>query len=507
MEAVLKASLFVGAVLLLGAGLFSRWIGAELSSATSRKRLYWGLTAGAALLVLASVAEITTTVQRAVGGFYPDLIWDYLLHTRHGQATLARGGLTALLVTLGLGGRLPRTVDRLSYGLGGLGLLASLSIVSHSGAMGPLPFLGDLAHLIGATLWAGALLYFAWAPNWTEAKHALVSAVSKVSSLGVFGVAVLTLTGLYTSTLHLYGVEALTTTSYGLTLLAKVGLVLVILAIAGANRWLFMPRLEREGQTSGLRRAVRLESVLLVAVLGATGVLSTREPAHDHRDHGAQHSAAHDLNGHDSHVTPEPGAQVNVLDLAGDPASVEPLLEANGAFALVVRGEGLAEADFSVVDPSGDLQRPDAELVPTHHGTDELWLRLPALASGRWELLGPAGERLSFTVHQGELEGGSVTAFFLPTPSLAGGGLSEVFVYQDGNANERPLFMHYRMPGMDHASDDERFELERDPSYHDGRAQARRATLSFPMVGAWEVALLFGEEGEEQRFTLEMLAD
>ncbi|MDQ3458088.1 MAG: copper resistance D family protein [Deinococcota bacterium] len=512
MAAALKAGLFIGAVLLLGAGLFSRWVGPELLHHKSKRRLWWGLLAGALVLLTAGLVEVVITVNRAVGGFYPDLALDYLLYTRHGQATLARSGLTVLLLALGLGGRLPGTLDRLGYALFGLGVLASLSMVSHGGAMGPLPLLGDLAHLVGATLWAGAVVYVAWAPSWAETKEALEVAVSRVSSLGVFGVAVLTLTGMYASLLHLYGLSALTETTYGWTLTVKILLVLVILGIAAANRWLLMPKLAR-GRSSGLRRLVRLESVLLMGVLSVTGVLATREPPHRHdaMDH-ALHQSMTPPPGHEDHTPAATPSGANTWALASGPVTVTPLLPLEGPLTLVLSPAGTAEDDvtFTVLSPDGTRYPLRAERVPTHHGQNELWLELPALQSGLWQLLAE-DEAFLFTVYESALEGGGTfTAVFLPTPSLAGGGRSEVFVhaYEGDQSDARPLFIAYRMPGMAHAGDDERFELESDTRHHDARAFARHASLSFPMVGRWEVTLLFeGDEEQAHAFKLEVTGE
>ncbi len=83
------------------------------------------------------------------------------------------------------------------------------------------------------------------------------------------------------ATLHMYGVEAITTSAYGRSLTVKLLLVTIVLALAAANRWLFVPLLERFDRSLPLRRSVRVETALLALVLVATAVVATREPAHE----------------------------------------------------------------------------------------------------------------------------------------------------------------------------------------------------------------------------------
>lgn len=78
--------------------------------------------------------------------------------------------------------------------------------------------------------------------------------------------------------------RALTSTPYGWLLLAKSGVVAVVLAVAVTNRWVLIPRVIEapSGQESTawrrLTTAVRVEALLLVGVLAVTGVLVTTQP-------------------------------------------------------------------------------------------------------------------------------------------------------------------------------------------------------------------------------------
>ncbi len=279
MDALIKALLYVGTVLLLGAGVFGRWIGPELISQNVRRRLWVGSLAGAVFLIPGSALEVVSALSRALGAFDPSVVPTYLTETRHGNAVIVRTVIVLLLLLLGVAGRRRRAVDRLAHATLGLGLLATFSLTSHAAGLSAIPpVLADLAHLVAVVTWGGALIYLAWLPIWPtlgQPRLQLIPAVQRVSSVGLAGVLVLVSTGLYAAILHIFGLTALTGTSYGRTLLYKVGLFTVILAVAAVNRWKLVPNLKQERALTTLGRLVKIESLLVVGVLAITGVLTS----------------------------------------------------------------------------------------------------------------------------------------------------------------------------------------------------------------------------------------
>jgi putative copper export protein/mono/diheme cytochrome c family protein len=282
MDALVRALLYVGILLLLGAGLFGRWIGPEVTSRAARRRLQAGQLAGAVVLIGGSAVEVASALSRALGAFDVSLVPTYLAETRHGNAVLARTAAVLMLIWLGPAARRRRGWDRLVLLALGLVLLVTFSLTSHAGAIGGiLPVVADLGHLVGATAWGGALIYLAWLPIWPSPGHPgflLVPAVARVSMAGLVGVAVLILTGLYASILHIWGLAALTGTSYGHALMYKVGVVIVILAVAAVNRWMLVPTLTLPRSIATLGRLVKVESLLVVGVLALTGLLTSQAP-------------------------------------------------------------------------------------------------------------------------------------------------------------------------------------------------------------------------------------
>lgn len=193
------------------------------------------------------------------------------------------------------------------------GLLLTLSLVSHSAAVSGLRFEGvfsDYLHLLAAGFWVGGLFHFAVgmplllrslpgegrsAARGRGERHgisvkmrdlpagergaALSAMVPRFSTLATLSVGTLIITGLYSAWAQVTVVRALAT-PYGLTLLAKVALLVPLLLLGAVNLFWVRPRLSREGRAGQwLRRAVTSEAVLAALVLLAVGLLISLEPA------------------------------------------------------------------------------------------------------------------------------------------------------------------------------------------------------------------------------------
>ena len=117
-----------------------------------------------------------------------------------------------------------------------------------------LPIAADLLHLIAATAWADAPLY----------------SVVLYRPLAMPQAA----------SLHLPDLAALSGSPYGHALLLKSALALAILALAAVDRWLLLPRLQREHAAAALGRAMLFEIALLLVVLAVTGLLTVSPVPH-----------------------------------------------------------------------------------------------------------------------------------------------------------------------------------------------------------------------------------
>ena len=100
-------------------------------------------------------------------------------------------------------------------------------------------------------------------------------------------VAVVLLTGIVQSFVYVRNLDNLLHTEYGQILLAKILLFVGLMALGGYNRQFSVPRLNKiaaGGESPGragvlLRRALRGEVLVVVAVLGVTGALAGFAPA------------------------------------------------------------------------------------------------------------------------------------------------------------------------------------------------------------------------------------
>lgn len=100
------------------------------------------------------------------------------------------------------------------------------------------------------------------------------------SAIAPAGIAVLLVTGLGLAVVQLGAPDRLATTGYGRVLLAKSGLVAVVLGLAAYNRWrLTRPALAMEdGTARRMRRSIALEVFLLAAVLAVAGLWRFTQP-------------------------------------------------------------------------------------------------------------------------------------------------------------------------------------------------------------------------------------
>ncbi len=260
--------------------------------ATALRRLAQVVLATCVVLAAATVLLLLDQAMRAattdLAGIFEGPLLTTLLDTRFGLTILARLALLAALFFLadevlfrpGLGGR--------ALGLAGgtAALLAvafalMLALTSHAAAVDGVALVLDMVHLVAMLLWFGGLaslgLVLPWAaPGWPDGPTAR-SVLLRFSSIALACVALLAATGVYQSSILGAGPLALVATPWGLALLAKIGLFLVLIGFGVWHR----RRLARPGSgpPPGIRRAILAESAVAVLVLAAVGALTVLEPA------------------------------------------------------------------------------------------------------------------------------------------------------------------------------------------------------------------------------------
>jgi copper transport protein len=279
------------ALLLLAAGGTAA-LALVLTDAGAVSRRLAGVLAGLSFgLAVAALAGIVLQGAVAAGfGLTEAFRWEVVssvLETRFGRVWLAQaigaaalGGLALALRRRDGRGVLPEVAL-----LVGAGLLLTPALAGHASVSGAIAFVADVAHVQAGAAWTGGLAFLVLGLVWAgEERWSLAArAVPRFSRLAVAAVALLLLAGIVNGYLQVRAWEGLWETTYGLLLLAKVALVLPLLALGAYNNRYAVPRL-RAGIASALERrrflrAAGLELALMAAVVGVTAVLVTEPPA------------------------------------------------------------------------------------------------------------------------------------------------------------------------------------------------------------------------------------
>ena len=255
-----------------------------------RTRLY-GILAGlgAALLV---TAILCIALQGAVaGGFglteaFRWNTFDAVLQTRFGKAFLFQAAFAATAALVAF------MANRTRNGIFGplvlvpaVCLLPTLSAAGHARTSGTIAFVADLAHLTAASVWVGGLAFTVLAllrageDRWPLATRA----VPIFSRLAVLSVATLVAAGVLRGYEEVRAWHGLWDTTYGLLLLAKIALVLPLLALGAYNNRYAVPRLRQQIasvlERQRFLRAAGAELTIMAVIVGVTSVLVTQPPA------------------------------------------------------------------------------------------------------------------------------------------------------------------------------------------------------------------------------------
>lgn len=282
---------------LVAAPVFRAAAGAAIA-ASLRLRLAWivwtalaaALASGAAWLVVLSAEIGSVPVAEALSQGLP---WTVLTQTTFGDAWTLRLEMAAVLAVLLLvhDAVTPRVTGMLCAALAAA-LAASLAWTGHAAAMegvdGAIHLTSDALHLVAVGAWLGALwplaLLLAAACRAGDAgtAEAAFHATRRFSVLGMISVAAILATGAV-NTWEILGTAAFSIgTDYNRLLLVKIGLFLVMVAIAAYNRQRLTPQLAAApGHVRAMRRLRRnslAEAGLGLLILAVVAVLGRMTP-------------------------------------------------------------------------------------------------------------------------------------------------------------------------------------------------------------------------------------
>jgi copper transport protein len=286
--AVLQALRYLGTFAALGLAFFAAVLlpAAGGQASDVRQRLRRPLTAGAVLAAVGAVLLLPVTALDQQGRG-----WDALLLRATLLDPLGRvDGAAAGLLVLGLAALVMATRRGLwSLALVGGGLaVISFALVGHTRSAQPtaLVVAADLAHVAAGSVWFGGLIGLVVALRRLSGHPALAAGLlSRFSTAAAWFLGTVVVAGTVLSWRILQSWSAFVDTSFGRTLLVKLGIFLLVVVTAAINRYKLLPALvEARGGTAErhaaqqVRRVIRVEAVLLVGVLAATGVLVDRSP-------------------------------------------------------------------------------------------------------------------------------------------------------------------------------------------------------------------------------------
>ena len=241
---------------------------------------------GAALLTIASILLVlyqawtaySTNVQLSFGSIILSLVgfdsnWQFWL----------RLGLLVVIVFLAFQlfapGRSPLIQWLVMLPLVIL-VMATFSLKSHSVALNdPLAVAFDIVHLCAMSAWFGGLLPLFFLLRRTSITPAVL--VPRFTRVALLSVGLLALTGLYSALLEVQTLNGLISTSYGLSLLVKVGMFVVLVGLGALNFLILTPRFKKDEKRTvqNLLLSMRAEMVLGVFLLAAVGVLAGSSPS------------------------------------------------------------------------------------------------------------------------------------------------------------------------------------------------------------------------------------
>jgi copper transport protein len=287
---VLTAATLVGILVAAGLALFvalvlpRSWPGTDVRRRLRRVLSYAAGVGAVGILLQVPVASAYgqgLELGGIVTGFDPGAVRNELL--------------AASLVLLGLGvaalyasdGPPDRTGGWLLTG-GAVLALTGPSVVGHSRAYTPSPLLiaADVLHVTAGAVWLGGLVGLVLTMRALAGREVLAAeTLARFSTLAGGVLLAVAATGTFLAWRIVGSWDGLVETTYGWLLLTKVAIALLVAGLGGWNRWRVLPTVrsavgfgDRDRAAAAVTRTVRVEAVLLVALLGVTGFLVNQSP-------------------------------------------------------------------------------------------------------------------------------------------------------------------------------------------------------------------------------------
>jgi copper transport protein len=263
----------IGLVVLLGGGVLA----VQAREHIGDRPLLWVAWAA---LVAGSALQFGVYGAKVVAGPLGDLVrpsvWSDVGSTHTGTLLLVRLGIAVLVAAVLARFRHRAAREwRMSAVVVMACLVTTFAAVGHPYTQEPVGFwvAVDALHLAAMSVWIGGLIMLAFGARSWLSDDAAALIVRRFSVTAAVAVPVVVATGVAQTVKLAGGLGDLTATSWGRTLLVKIAIVTVLVAIGGVSQWL----LRNDGPAS-LRRHVVAEALIGMAVLAVAASLVTLPP-------------------------------------------------------------------------------------------------------------------------------------------------------------------------------------------------------------------------------------
>jgi copper transport protein len=287
---------FVGLLVLIGATSFrmlilprAREINTETRARMERRAAALGLAASV-LVMVSALARINleSEMMSAMPGMQTMSMTDMMMHTQWGFALrLELGAALVTLVSFALAMRRLWSAWLVAT-ISAIVLAVTPALAGHAAAsprFTSLMIAGDFLHVLGASSWLGSLFAvmvvgvpLSFALDGAERWSSVASLVNSFSPIALASAAVVVVSGITASWVHLEHLSSLWQTAYGQVLLVKLFLVSITIMIGAYNFRRVQPQLVSELGSLRLRRSAVMELSVGFLILLATGFLTGISP-------------------------------------------------------------------------------------------------------------------------------------------------------------------------------------------------------------------------------------
>jgi len=267
--------------------------------------LVWGALILAHTMNLVAIIQITMTLfEASASNVIQDQLWDITLAgTNFGDVWQFRTAFLIAMLFIQIiaaqqAQNRPASTHILWYVNGGLSLLtlSTMSLISHAaGAQfwGTLALVVDYLHLSAVAAWIGGVVVLAIVTrsallplNPNQRGQALRAMIRRFSILAMIALSIIVATGIFSSTMQLSAPRDVTNSTYGITLAAKVLLILPLLGLGVVHHLAVSPhhatqlakRINAPRWFKQLPQTLRLEVWIALAVLFAAAWLPATPP-------------------------------------------------------------------------------------------------------------------------------------------------------------------------------------------------------------------------------------